>query len=67
MLSAVISVVDRSWPFLSFHLRVWMLPSTSTMSPLPTPFSTFWASALQATMLCHSVGRSFQALLFLSK
>src|SRR5215207_10286157 len=55
----LISVLYRAWPTLSCHCRYSMRPSTYSLSPFFTYFSTMSASCeplvFQTTQRCHSV------------
>src|SRR6202011_3149522 len=55
MLSAMISVVYRSFPCLSCHLRVRSLPSTNTCEPFRRYSEAISPSRPKKAMLCHSV------------
>src|SRR5450631_3535695 len=55
MLSAMISVVYRSFPCLSCHLRVRSLPSMNTCEPLRRYSAAISPKRPNSAMLCHSV------------
>src|ERR1700722_15006725 len=55
ILSAMISVVNRSLPCLSCHLRVRSLPSTNTCDPLRRYSAAISPDGPKSAMLCHSV------------
>ena len=56
------SVVQRSLPSLSCHLRVWSLPSTYTCLPFLRYLETTSALLPQETTECHSVRSCFWPL-----
>src|SRR6202161_4503209 len=55
ILSAMISVVNRSFPCLSCHFRVRNLPSTNTWDPLRRYSAAISPKRPNRAMLCHSV------------
>src|SRR5579859_317893 len=55
MLSAMISVLNRSFPCLSCHLRVRSFPSTNTCEPLRRYSAAISPRRPKKAMLCHSV------------
>src|SRR5450631_2726944 len=55
ILSATISVVNRSFPCLSCHFRVRSLPSTNTCDPLRKYSAAISPSRPNKATLCHSV------------
>src|SRR5450631_426516 len=55
MLSAMISVLYRSFPCLSCHLRVRSLPSMNTCEPLRRYSAAISPKRPNSAMLCHSV------------
>jgi type IV pilus assembly protein PilZ len=61
---ATISVVERFWPSLSSHSRVWRRPSMYTLRPFERYCAQSSPVFPQATMRCHSVRSCCSPLLF---